>query len=115
MVLAVCLMMSACITPQASNTPDNEKGNLHTSTDTIAYASKLKPQMAGLIARSFDYVDTINPDIKVLSIVNGIVLKVSWRDLQPDNGTTINHPNEIDQAIAFAKRMNAENPGLNLN
>ncbi len=113
-LFSVCLLMSACITPQTSNGTDTEKGIEQNSIDTTTYTQNLKPQMAGLIARSFDYVDTINPDIKILGIVNGIVLKASWRDIQPDNGSTIKHPNEIDQAIAFARRINAENPGLNL-
>lgn len=113
-LLSICLAMSACITPQTANTNDTEQVENASSTDTSTYSSKLKPQMAGLIARSFDYVDTVNPDIKVMGIVNGIVLKTAWRDIQPDNGISIKHPNEIDQAIDFARRMNMQNPGLNL-
>jgi hypothetical protein len=75
----------------------------------------LKPQMAGLVARSFDFVDTVQPDINILRIVNGIVVKVNWRDLQPSPNGPIAHPNEIDNAISFARRMNTAYPGLNLN
>lgn len=108
----ICLLINACKTP-ANNGTESNTVQVAENIDTTQ-AKVLKPQMAGLIARSFDYVDTLNPDIDVLRIVNGIVLKANWRDLQPTNGNAIVHPNEIDLAIAFAQRLNRENPGLNL-
>lgn len=111
-ILAICILFVGCKTPPSSgNEPDRDPVSENTDT---AQALVLKPQMAGLVARSFDYVDTLNPDINLLRIVNGIVLKVHWRDIQPTNGSTIVHPNEIDHAIAFAQRLNQQNPGLDL-
>lgn len=111
-LLAICLLVIGCKTPVSTG---NEIESVQVVSDSVtADASVLKPQMAGLVARSFDYVDTLNPDIAVLRIVNGIVLKVYWRELQPVSGNAITHPNEIDRAIAFAQRLNSENPGLNM-
>ena len=78
-------------------------------------AKELKPQMAGFALRDFESVDTATIDPGLLGIVNSLVLKVNWNEIQPTAYGDIKRPNIIDNAVQYAKSMNAKYPGMNLN
>lgn len=85
------------------------------SDSTRNQAKGLKPQMAGFALRDFESVDTSTIDPGLLGIVNSLVLKVNWNEIQPTAYGDIKHPNIIDDAVQYAKSMNAKYPGMNLN
>ena len=92
----------------------NETISENTATTADTTSPDLKPQAAGFAFRDFELVDTVNTDIDLLKVVNTIVVKVYWQDIQPQEDGEIIHPNAIDNALNYARRMNTANPGLNL-
>ncbi len=85
--------------------------NSNTSSATI---EGLKPQTAGLALRDFDHLDP-NTSVDLLRIVNSFIVKVYWKDIQPQENGELRHPNAIDDALTYVRQMNSQNPGLNLN
>ncbi|HEV3353495.1 MAG TPA: fibronectin type III domain-containing protein, partial [Acidimicrobiales bacterium] len=74
-------------------------------TVTGAAAPPVKPTIRGAIDR------TQLPTSDWQSVVNGVVLRANWADLQPSQGGDIVANNAIDQAIAQLRTMNAQNRG----
>ncbi len=87
------------------------------AVDTVQYGkpADLKPQMAGFAVRDFESLDTTAADTGLLRIVNSFIVKLNWSDVQPNEMGEIKHPNALDNALAYAKRMNAAYPGMHLN
>jgi len=78
--------------------------------------NELKPQAAGLTNRNYSNLfltPPASPD--VMKIANCVVVRVAWRDLQPNADGDIVRPNLIDDAINYAQQQNNANPGLNMN
>lgn len=108
-LLAFTILLFGCPHHVASaNANDTEKSDSADSSIT------LKPQIAGFAFRDFDLVDTTNTDIALLKIVNAIVVKVYWQDIQPKENGVLVHPNAIDNALNYVHGMNAKYPGMNL-
>lgn len=107
-LLAFTLLLFGC--PQhVTSTNDNTTQTIAADTST-----NLKPQAAGFAFRDFELVDTLNTNIDLLKVVNTIVVKVYWQDIQPQENGAIIHPNAIDNALNYTRIMNAKNQGLNL-
>lgn len=92
----------------------NDNNSKDSTVNDAADTSSLKPQAAGFAFRDFELVDTNNTDIDLLKIVNTIVVKVYWQDIQPQENGPLVHPNAIDNALNYVRTMNAKNPGMNL-
>ena len=92
----------------------NDNNSKDSTVNDAADTSSLKPQAAGFAFRDFELVDTNNTDIDLLKIVNTIVVKAYWQDIQPQENGPLVHPNAIDNALNYVRTMNAKNPGMNL-
>lgn len=92
----------------------NENISENTATTADTTSPDLKPQAPGFAFRDFELVDTVNTEIDLLKVVNTIVVKVYWQDIQPQEDGEIIHPNAIDNALNYVRIMNTANPGLNL-
>lgn len=99
LLLSVCIIMSC-----------RKKGNV-----PIPVFNDLKPQASGLSIRDFDYI-VRNPqtDIEILKTANSIVVKVPWRNIQPDEDGAIKHPNSIDSALDYVRKQNRLYPDMNM-
>ncbi len=67
-------------------------------------APTLKPVVSGVYDRQH------LAKAAYLPVVNGAVVKANWRDLQPTRGGPIASNNVIDQTIAAAQELNAQDP-----
>lgn len=68
-------------------------------------AARIKPLLRGLVDRN----GVAPPEAR--EIVRSFVVNVGWAALQPQRGGAIVVPNDIDRAIATARRANQEQPG----
>lgn len=110
-ILPLAALLSGC--PHHGAFANTSTTNNETATED-SMPKQLKPQAAGFAFRDFELVDTVNTNLDLLKVINTIVVKVYWQDIQSTDGAEIVHPNAIDNALDYARRMNAANPGLNL-
>jgi hypothetical protein len=68
--------------------------------------SGLKAPLQGLI-----YIGS-PPPASLMTAVHGFTVEPNWSDLQPARGGPLAANNAIDQAIAAARQLNAQHPGL---
>ncbi len=87
--------------------------DIHTPTSIL---NETKPQASGLTIRNFEFL-TSNPetDLELLKVVNCIVVRVFWRDIQPNENGPIERNNMIDSALNYIRQKNNTYPSMNLN
>ncbi|MEP6512414.1 MAG: hypothetical protein ABJA79_01000 [Parafilimonas sp.] len=97
-----------------ANTTASSNRKAASDAGSSSSVETLKPQTAGLALRDFSWLDK-STNIDLLKIVNSFIVKIYWKDVQSQENGELKHPNAVDDALAYVRKMNAQNPGLNLN